>query len=239
MTLFIGTSGWDYPEWAGHLYPEDLPRSRRLEAYSQVFDACELNATFYGRQTERSVARWQDSTPAGFRFCAKAHMRMTHVKKLVPDEDAKAFMKEFISSLSGLGDKLAVVLLQFPKFIERDDTALHEFASALPPEARYAYEFRHESWATPEVEGLVAEAGGTVCLTDDAGEPPASLPPGDLAYVRLRADLYEEMEIEHWLELLRREARARDVFVFARHKGIPPDESRAGVGLAKRLADHI
>jgi uncharacterized protein YecE (DUF72 family) len=237
VTLYVGTSGWDYSEWAGHLYPEGLPKAKRLEAYSRVFNGCELNGTFYGRQTERAVARWRDSTPDDFRFCAKAHMRITYVKELIPDEDARAFMKEFIASLSGLGEKLAAVLLSFPKFKERDDAALREFVAALPVEGRYAYEFRHESWASPEVDELVADLGGAVCISDDTGEPPASFPRGTFAYVRLRSELYDESQIAKWRELLSREAESRDVFVFARHKGIPPDESRAGVGLARRLAD--
>ena len=236
MTLYVGTSGWDYSDWRGHLYPEDLPKSRRLEHYSRVLNSCELNATFYGRQTDRAVARWRDATPPGFRFCAKAHMRMTHVKSLVPDEDARAFMKEFAASLSGLGDKLAAVLLQFPKFIERDDNALREFISALPPETRYAYGFRHESWDVPDVTGLIAQSGGAVCLSDESGDPPGSLGPGDFAYVRLRATHYDDSQFRTWIELLRREAEGRDVFVFARHKDIPPDEPRAGVALAVRLA---
>ena len=40
-----------------------------------------------------------------------------------------------------------------------------------------------------------------------------------------------------WLELLRGEAKERDVYVFTKHEGGPPDDPHGGVGLAGWLAD--
>jgi uncharacterized protein YecE (DUF72 family) len=239
MTVYVGTSGWDYPEWRGHFYPDDLPRARFLAHYSSALSACELNSTFYGRQTERSVARWASETPAGFMFCAKAHMRITHTKQMAPDDAMRGFMQEFVSSLAGLDEKLAVVLLQIPAFRQRDDEGLAKFAAALPRGPRYAFDFGHDSWDDPDVARFLNESGATACFTDESGDCPAALPRGPFAYVRLRATTYSEHQKASWTRLLRAEAADRDVFVFARHKGIDPADACAGIRLASWLQDQL
>ena len=45
--LLIGTSGYDYPEWKGIFYPQDLKRKDFLSYYATQFNALELNNTFY------------------------------------------------------------------------------------------------------------------------------------------------------------------------------------------------
>jgi uncharacterized protein YecE (DUF72 family) len=44
----IGTSGYDYPEWEGVLYPKGIGRKEFLGSYSQVFGSVELNFSYYG-----------------------------------------------------------------------------------------------------------------------------------------------------------------------------------------------
>ncbi len=53
VTVKIGTSGWQYRDWRGAFYPEDLP-----------------------------TARWLDVTPAGFEMAVKASSYLTHNKRL-------------------------------------------------------------------------------------------------------------------------------------------------------------
>jgi uncharacterized protein YecE (DUF72 family) len=239
VTAYVGTSGWDYAEWRGHFYPADLPRTRFLEHYAKLLNACELNATFYGRQTDKSVARWNSNTPAGFIFSAKAHMRITYTKQMAPDDDARSFLNEFVESLSGLGSKLGVILMQFPAWRERDDSALIGFLSALPGGRRYTFEFRHPSWNATEVQGILQDAGAALCYSDDVGDPPPALPGGPFAYVRLRASAHDAGQKEAWLKLLQSESANRDVFAFARHKDIDPADDSAGVGLASWLARRL
>ena len=49
--LLIGTSGYDYPEWKGIIYSEDLKRKDFLIFYATQFNALELNNTFYDTLT--------------------------------------------------------------------------------------------------------------------------------------------------------------------------------------------
>lgn len=235
MSLHVGTSGWAYPEWKPQFYPPGLPQDRFLGHYASVMSACEINTTHYQVPSEDAVARWAAQTPDGFRFAAKTHRRITHVRQFPPRGAGEAFLTGFLESLAPLGARLGALLVQFPPTRERDDGALAGLLDLLPPGLPAAVEFRHESWLVPEVEERVAGAGGTICVSETAGVAPPRLPEGPLAYVRLRADRYSPEAREGWRELLEREAAGRPVYAFAKHKGIEAGDPYGGVGLAEWL----
>jgi uncharacterized protein YecE (DUF72 family) len=235
VALYVGTSGWSYPEWRGSFYPDRLPQSGFLGFYGENLTACEVNATFYRSQSRAALERWAAAVPSTFRFTTKAHRRLTYRRKLEPDPEVGGFVREFTDSLQPLGDRLGSVLLQIPEFIERDDAALARLIDLLPAEMPFACEFLHPSWESPDVPGLLAERGGTVCLREEEGIVPDALAPGPLAYVRLKGMHYDDEAREALRELFEREAVNRDVYVFARHKEVPADDSHTGLGLARWL----
>ena len=240
MSLHLGTSGWAYPEWRPAFYPRDLPRARYLEHYASRLTACEINATFYQLQSPETLAGWAAGVPEGFRFAAKAHRAVTHTAAGAASAARKGGMLgRFLESMTALGDRLGAILVQFPPTREREDAMLAVLLDALRSAPPFAIEFRHESWFTPEVVGRVAGAGGTVCLADTTGEVPERLPPGPLAYVRLRADSYTEQTRAGWRDLLVREARRRPVYAFAKHKNVPAGDPFTGVGLAEWLVQGV
>lgn len=230
MSLHLGTSGWAYPEWKPDFYPAGLPRGRFLAHYASVLGACEINATHYRLQSESAVANWAAAVPDGFRFVAKAHRRLTHARDL---GGAPEFMADFLESLRPLGAKLGAILLQLPPSRTRDDAALAALMSQVPPHLPFAMEFRHESWNDDAITTAVVDAGGTLCVSDTTGTPLDALPPGRIAYVRLRAENYTEEARQRWLDLLVSEAEGRDVFAFAKHEGVPAGNPFAGVSMAE------
>lgn len=235
MTLYVGTSGWANKEWKPDFYPQDLPQSRWLKYYGTTLTACEINATFYRLQTDATITKWADATPDSFRFATKAHRRITHSRVFPPDSEGRSFIDEFLRSVSILGPRLGVVLFQFPPHRVRDDRTLKEFLAALPSGVGYALEFRNQTWNTPDVFEAVAERGATVCVSDTTGHVPDWLPPGPLAYVRLRAERYTPDQRDGWRVLLEKEAGARHVYAFTKHEGIPAGDPFGGVGLARWL----
>ena len=235
MSLHIGTSGWAYKEWRPAFYPEGMPQSAFLRHYSSVLTACEINATHYRVQSESAVARWAAETPEGFRFAAKAHRRLTHIRELPPHAGGEEFLERFLESLAPLGARLGAVLLQFPPARVRDDGVLGEFLGCLPPGLPFALEFRHDSWDHPAVAERIAQAGGTVCIGETTGAVLDRLPEGPLAYVRLRSESYSPEARDAWRRLLEREAADRPVFAFTKHEGVPAGDPFAGVGLAEWL----
>jgi uncharacterized protein YecE (DUF72 family) len=231
MGLFVGTSGWSYKEWQPDFYPEKLPQRRWLDHYATQLSSCEINATFYRVPSLDAVARWAAAAPDGFRYAIKAHYVITHSYSAPPKE----LGGRFNSAAEALGPRLGVVLFQLPAHRPHGDDILGPLLALLPENAAGAVEPAHESWHRPEVEAGLAAAGATRCYTDISGEPPAELPPGPVAYVRLRAERYERAARDGWAELLRREAGRRDVYAFAKHKGVAPTDPRGGVGLARWL----
>ena len=53
--IWIGTSGYSYPEWKGTFYPEDLSTSKMLGYYSERFSTVEINNTFYRLPSEKVI----------------------------------------------------------------------------------------------------------------------------------------------------------------------------------------
>jgi uncharacterized protein YecE (DUF72 family) len=235
MALYVGTSGWAYPEWKPSFYPEGLARSRFLEHYARELSACEINATFYRVQPERAVARWAEATPPHFRFAVKAHRALTHSASVAPRGFVADLLEGFLGSLEPLSHRLAVVLLQFPAHRTSAEDDVIDLLRVLGQRVAFAAEFRHESWHVPEVYREVMSAGGTVCASEADGEAPVPLPPGRIGYARLRSDRYGTEERDRWRVRLRAEAAARDVYVFTKHRNIAPEDQHGGVGLARWL----
>jgi uncharacterized protein YecE (DUF72 family) len=231
VALFIGTSGWAYGEWKGGFYPPGLSQARFLQYYASVLGACEINATFYRLQSAETFERWRKATPERFRFAVKGHRRLTHARQIGGDT---AFIDEFAASITPLGERLGCLLLQFPPHRERDEAGLSRLLERLPP-LPIAVEFRNESWGG--IEEWMAERGGTVCVAEAEGRAHERLPPGPIAYVRLRGERYDERSRAAWLELLQSEAESRDVYAFAKHRDVPAGDPFTGVGLAEWLVN--
>ncbi|MER3460910.1 MAG: DUF72 domain-containing protein, partial [candidate division GAL15 bacterium] len=79
---WVGTSGYAYPHWVGVLYPEGLAPRRWFEHYASVFDAVELNVTFYRLPTSRTFEAWGRRAPREFAFVVKGSRYVTHVRRL-------------------------------------------------------------------------------------------------------------------------------------------------------------
>jgi uncharacterized protein YecE (DUF72 family) len=199
-----------------------------LAFYSARFTAVEINNTFYRMPAAAMLERWAQQTPPGFTFALKAPQRITHQKRLA---DAASEISYFLSVASSLGGKLGPVLYQTPPHLEQDLGRLRAFLETLPAHPRPAFEFRHESWAGPETEDILAEGGAALCIADTDEQPidgfPATAPWG---YLRLRRAAYTDDDLRRWLDRIRAQPWS-EVFVFFKHE----DEAR-GPDFAARLA---
>jgi uncharacterized protein YecE (DUF72 family) len=198
-------------------------------------NSCEINATFYRLQSPATIQRWLLATPDDFRFATKAHRRLTHARVLPVEGAGRRFLDEFLGTVAPMGRRLGALLFQFPPQRERDDASFERLLETLPRTHRYAFEFRHPSWDAPEVAEMLAAHGATVCMAEAEGSVPARLPPGHVAYVRLRAETYSEAARTAWRDLLIEEGRHRDVFAFTKHEGVPAGDPSSGIGFAEWL----
>lgn len=139
--------GFAYKQWIGPFYPAGMVARNYLSHYSRLFDAVEIDSTFYGPPAPANVRRWAAVTPDQFTFCLKTPRHITHDLRLA---NATESMLAFLETARLLGDKLGAVLLQFPPDFAHDQFgALLSFIKTLPTDIRFAVEFRHRSWETP------------------------------------------------------------------------------------------
>jgi uncharacterized protein YecE (DUF72 family) len=225
VTIRVGTSGWSYDHWAGVLYPEGLPSSRRRDLYASRFSTVELNASFYRWPRDASFARWRSLLPDGFRMSVKAPRGLTHAKRLFEPE---GWVAKMTAAWHELGDKRGVLLLQLPPTLERDDARLDFFLACLPAWIRVAVELRHPSWYQEDVFRLLERRNAVYCVMSGANLPCVLRATSDIVYVRLHGpDLdhlyggsYSDSDLRWWSERAREwNAAANDVYLYFNNDG--------------------
>ena len=216
--IHIGTSGWHYGHWVGPFYPEGVKPEDYLAYYAGRFAAVEINNTFYRLPAPEVLAGWRVSTPPAFMFACKASRYITHMKKL---KDPEQSIRSFFDAVDVLGAKLGPVLFQLPPRWHVDAARLRTFLAALPGGHRYAFEFRDETWFTPDVYEALADHNAAFCIYDlDRSRSPVKIT-ADFAYVRLHGPdgpyrgQYDGRTLSGWVRRFRRwTGEGRDVYCF-------------------------
>ena len=229
--MFIGTSGYNYPEWRGTFYPEKFPASKMLAYYAERFNSVEINYTFYRMPTPALLEGWAKGTPGGFTFTLKAPRRITHDAKLQRCED---LTQVFCRTAATLGPKLAVLLFQLPPTFKRNDGVLKAFVDLLPDGTRAAFEFRHASWHDEAVFGVLRSRNLALCIADSEKMSTPVVVTADYAYFRLRDEGYQPSDIQRWAQTIRALHGPRDAYVYFKH-----EEEGKGPEFAKELASML
>jgi len=233
--LLLGTSSWTGDGWVGSFYPAGMKPADFLRFYSQRFRTVEIDSTFYRIPGVNTVKQWRERTPEGFLFAVKVPQSVTHEKVLV---DAEGDLKEFLSVMDLLGDRLGPLLLQFPYlnktkfrslgfFLE----TLTPFLKDLPKGYRWAVEIRNKNWLSEKLYVVLRQYGVALALVDhawmprpqeyfDAGDPVTA----DFSYIRWIGDrkgieqqttrwdrmiVNREDEMEEWIPVIRQILKRR------------------------------
>ena len=188
--IFIGTSGWDYPEWRSRFYPADVSRDHWLTHYTQQFKTLEINHSFYQLPESKTLTHWRSLVPDDFRFAVKASRYITHNKKLKdPQEPVTRFMERVVA----LEDNLGPILFQLPPHWHCNRERLAQFLQVLPSGYDYSFEFRDRSWHCPEIYDTLAQYGASFCIFDLKQRTSEKAVTADHIYIRLhgpRAEPY-------------------------------------------------
>ena len=182
MSVLVGTSGWQYRDWRGVLYPPQVPQRLWLEEYARRFGTVESNNAFYRLPSRETFAGWREHTPEGFVMAVKASRYLTHMKRLRDPEEP---VRRLLTHAEGLGDRLGPVLLQLPPNLRADARVLEACLHCFPEGVRVAVEPRHASWWTPEIRALLKRQGAALCWADRRARPATPLwRTADWGYVR-------------------------------------------------------
>ncbi|HWC19951.1 MAG TPA: DUF72 domain-containing protein, partial [Terriglobales bacterium] len=209
--VHIGTSGWAYPSWKPDFYPAKTPSSKLLDYYATQLNCVEVNYTFRARPAVTTLQNWAAVTPDGFTFVAKAHQRITHIKRLSDvDQDVDAFFAALQPLLHAR--KLGPVLFQLPPNLKADPERLAKFLKALPKDAPSAIEYRNPSWFDEKVYSLMRDNNVALCIAESDELAVPEVFTADFVYYRLRKSDYSDKEIEEVEARLRAAAQQREVY---------------------------
>lgn len=230
--IWVGTSGYNYPEWKGSFYPSDLPAAKMLPYYAARFPTVEINYTFYRMPTEKLVAGWAAQVPDSYRLTLKASRRITHDSRL---KNTAELVQGFCRVAATLGPKLGALLFQLPPNMKKDLAVFDAFLDGLPPKVCGAFEFRHDSWFDDEVFERLQARNLALCVSDSEKLSAPVKVTADYAYFRLRDEGYGPDDIKRWADTIAEQTSAcRDVYVYFKHE----DEGK-GPEFANLLLDHL
>lgn len=195
-SLRFGTSTWSFPGWAGIVYRghhEEARLAREgLRAYAShpLLRGVGVDRSFYAPLGEATLARMAAAVPADFRFLLKAHAALTIPRSARRPAFLQGAPEAFLDAgyaarvVVGpaqrvLGERLGVVLFQFPPLGERVLRhrqllleRLRSFLAELPRGVAYACEWRDTGILGDDYQELLAASGAVHGLCAHPRMPP-------------------------------------------------------------------
>lgn len=147
--ITIGLTGW-----SDHDLIVTHPR-KKLEEYASHFPFVEMDTSFYGIPSEKTIQSWLEKTPENFQFIPKAFSAMTQHSDYMKyyssiEEMFDTFKVRFYPMLAA--NRIKTFLFQFPPFFHCSEKNIHYLiqVSQLMGTLPVAVEFRHASWLNEE-----------------------------------------------------------------------------------------
>ncbi len=230
MNFWVGTSGFQYAEWKGTFYPDDLPAAKMLPFYAERFTTTEINYSFHRIPSTKTIEGWWKATPERFKFSLKAPQKVTHFAKLRNCGDTLRYFQQVICDLEG---KLGCVLFQLPPALKKDAALLSSFVADLPDGMRGAFEFRDSSWLDDETYELLRSKNLALCIADSEKLATPIVATASYGYLRLRREDYQDANIVKWADEIEAKAGVwSDAFIYFKH-----EESGIGPKFAARMKE--
>ena len=213
----VGVAGWSIPSDQADLA---TGAGTHLQRYAGIFNAVELNRTFYALPRAATVRKWVECVPEDFRFSLKLSKAITHELKF---QKAIPALKEFIALAQEFGDKLGPILVQTPPSLEAEDHVLdflEQFRELF--DRLIVLEPRHPSWTEIRTEARLRELRIARVAADPAKVPALATPGGDrsITYFQLHGSprvywsAYTDEMLAEWAQQVQEATRiSRDVWV--------------------------
>jgi len=232
----IGTSGWQYRDWRGRFYPQDLPQRGWLGFYATRFPTLELNNSFYRLPDATSFRRWRDETPERFVMSVKVSRYLTHVRRL---REPKEPLDRLWSRACELGSRLGPLLFQLPPRFPVEPERLRELVRLLPEGSRAAFELRDPSWHHAAVYDVLEAANAALVWPDRPGPMPDLPMTADWIYLRFHQGQpershYPRRRLLAWADRISG-LSAREVWVYFNNdaEGAAPRDAETLTGLLR------
>ncbi len=132
-----------------------------------LFNAVEINSSFYRPHRLATYQRWRLAVPESFRFAVKVPKLITHERRLVGCRDE---INAFLTAVFGLGDRLGALLVQLPPSFRFDAAVAQDFFHAIREltSVPIACEARNASWFGNAVDAVFDDYRVTPVLAHPA-----------------------------------------------------------------------
>jgi uncharacterized protein YecE (DUF72 family) len=206
-TFRVGCAGWSLPRSATASFSEI---GGHLERYAAVFNAVEINSSFYRSHRHETYARWALAVPIGFRFSVKLPKEITHSLRL---RACARPLRKFLSEIAGLGSRLGCVLIQLPPSFAFQRPVVRQFLTLLRRhfDGDAVLEPRHITWFDPHVEAILHEFNVSHVASDPALCAAAARPSvnSSVVYFRLHGSprMYYSNYDERYLQVMASELK--------------------------------
>ncbi len=215
MAVWVGTSGFQYAEWRGSFYPEDLPLKKMLPYYAEHFSTTEINYSFRRIPSKTTLANWSSLTPENFKFGFKAPEKITHYARLKDCEDTLRYFATVIAEMEG---RLGPVLFQLPPKFPKDAERLRIFLGTMPSSIKAAFEFRDTSWLDDETFGILKQHNAALCIAETEKLSTPQVVTANFGYLRLRREDFTPEQIRKWAAFVKEQSQWQDTFVYFKHE---------------------
>lgn len=227
MELLIGTSGWIHKHWDIRFYPENLKEKEKLPFFMENFKTVEVNSSFYRTPAASTFKKWHDEAKEGFVYSVKISRFITHIKKLVLDDEVKSIITFLLNNIKELGEHLGAFLIQLPPSFGLKNERLDQFLSFFSGEinksgikADLAVEYRHESWFNEATYEILRKYKTTLVISDSASWPTAHEFTAEHSYIRfhgpekLFASLYTGEQMKWWADFILNHKEIKKFYVY-------------------------
>jgi uncharacterized protein YecE (DUF72 family) len=185
---YAGTSGLVLPVPNKTHYPPAFIEKSRLCYYAFLFKSIEINSSFYKIPQAKTVGKWAEDVPDGFRFTFKLWRGITHEKGL---EFNPADIIRLMEAINSAGNRKGCLLVQLPpsakgNLMPQLQYLIGSVKKADPEETwKIALEFRHASWYTEKILQFAMSSNLSIVLQDiPASATPLHYVAGDTIYLR-------------------------------------------------------
>ncbi len=165
--ILVGTSGFSFEDWVGRIYPEGLRKEEMLPYYERNlgFRILEVNYTYYGMPSFRTMASFMNRTSGDFSFVVKAYKGLTHERT----NDAAMLCRRFKEGVEPLNGNLKALLFQFPYgFVPNDENVAYlHFLREQFTGYESVVEFRNVHWSHERYYELLKDLSFGYCVVDE------------------------------------------------------------------------
>ncbi len=196
----FGPAGWDYPDWAGRVYPSPRPKAfDPLRYLSEYFDTVEINSTFYRPASPKVARSWVErvSDRDRFRFTAKLYRRFTHERDTAWTHEEVDEVRKGLDPMVEAG-RLGALLLQFPWSFRNTDEDREWLRDLMRAFRDYplVVEVRHLSWNEPAFYAELVESRVGIVNVDQPmfrnSLPPSARATSTIGYIRVHGRNYKD-----------------------------------------------